>query len=389
MKYQHIIAGLAWLCMAVAAAGVSAEEKAGSGSMRIFIGTYTRGESKGIYTSVLNLKTGELSAPQLAAETVNPSFLALNPKGDRLYSVSEVAAFDGKKTGGVAAFTVDAAAGKLTLINTQPSGGKGPCHVQVDATGKAVLVANYGEGSIASLPINGKGGLDEAVSVIQHEGSSINPSRQKGPHAHCINLDPANKFAAVADLGLDKVLVYAFDPATGKLKAAEKPFATVKPGGGPRHVAFTGDAKFIYVLNEIASTITAFTYDAESGGMSELKTYSTLPEKFDGRNSTAEIFVHPSGKYLYASNRGHNSIAAYAIDTKTGDLTSLGNTPTGGEVPRNFNIDPTGKFLLAANQQSHDIFVFRINKKNGKLKPTGAKIEVPSPVCIEFLPLKP
>ena len=354
---------------------------------RVYIGTYTRGESKGIYLCRLDMKSGELSTPVLAGETANPSFLAIHPSGEYLYAVGELGQFGGKRSGAVSAFRVDRQTGTLDLLNQQPSGGAGACHLVVAGTGKNVLVANYGGGSIAVLPIRDDGRLKEATAFVQHEGSSVNPRRQRGPHAHSINVDPANRFVFVADLGLDKVLVYRLDATKGTLAPNDPAWASVKPGAGPRHFAFHPSGRSAYVINELQSTVTAFAYDAQQGILSEQQTISTLPSGFTENNSTAEVQVHPSGKFLYGSNRGHDSIAVFSIDAATGRLTPVEHESTQGKTPRNFGIDPTGTFLLAANQNSHTIVVFRIDQVTGALTPTGRKVEVPSPVCVKMIQL--
>jgi 6-phosphogluconolactonase len=351
-----------------------AAERAEATKFRVYVGTYTGAKSKGVYLCELDTTSGKLTSKGLAGEATHPSFLAVHPNRKFLYAVGEVANVDGKKGGGVSAFAIDPASGKLMLLNQQSSVGAGPCHLVVDKEGKNVLVANYGGGSVAALPIDADGKLRAASSFIQHKGSSVNKSRQEGPHGHSINLDAANRFAFAADLGLDQVLVYRFDPATGKLTPNDPPFATVAPGSGPRHFAFHPNGKFAYVINEMLLTATAFAYDAERG--------------VKPGYSTAEVVVHPSGKFLYGSNRGHNSIAMFKIDPETGQLTFLGTAPTQGKTPRNFNIDPTGQFLLAANQDTDTIVVFRIDQATGKLTPTGERVEVPSPVCVRFVPVE-
>jgi len=351
----------------------------------VYIGTYTGPKSKGIYVYRLDLGSGVLTPLGLAAEVESPSFLAVHPNHRFLYAVSETGAFAGKKSGAVSAFDIHGD-GKLTLLNQQPSGGKGPCHLVVDKTGKDVLVANYDGGSVSVVPIQGDGKLAEPTAFIQHKGSSVNKERQAGPHAHSINVDAANRFAFVADLGLDKVLIYRFDPVKGTLIANEPPSVSVKPGSGPRHFAFHPGGHYAYVINEIDSTVTAFSYDAGRGALKELQTISTIPENFKGENSTAEVQVHPSGKFLYGSNRGHDSIAIFAIDPAKGTLRLVGHQSTQGKTPRNFGIDPTGRFLLAANQDSGSVVVFRIDLQSGGLGATGQVVEVPSPVCVKFLP---
>lgn len=356
---------------------------------RVYIGTYTGPASRGIYQSMFDLATGQLHPPQLAAEIVSPSFVAIHPSQKYLFAVSEIAEFDGKKTGAVTAFSIDEATGALRVLNQQASEGMHPCHLIVDAAGKNVLVANYTSGSVAVLPIDpGSGRISKASSVIQHMGSSVNKQRQEGPHAHSINLDAANRFAFAADLGLDKVLIYKFDAAAGSLQPNDPAAGTVAPGSGPRHFAFHPTGKYAYVNNELTSGLTAFAYDAATGALKELQTLSTLPAGFTGDNSTAETVVHPSGETVYVSNRGHDSIAVFQIDPATGKLTGKGHTPTGGKTPRNFAVEPTGQFLLAANQSTNDVIVFKIDPKTGDLTPTGLRIEVGSPVCLRFLPLK-
>jgi 6-phosphogluconolactonase len=352
-------------------------------TIRVYIGTYTGPNSKGIYLADFDTESGKLSNARVAAEVANPSFLAIHPNRKFLYAVSEVS--DGKTTtGAVVALSINPEDGTLKILNHQSSEGAGPCHLVVDKTGKAVLVANYGGGSIASLPLNDDGTLNKAASAIQHTGSSKDQNRQKEPHAHSINLDPSNRFALVADLGLDKVLVYKFDAATGKLEANDPPFATVEPGSGPRHLAFNPTGQIAYVINEMASTITAFRFDADKGELKSKETVSTLPkEGFKGEQSTAEVVVHRSGKFAFGSNRGHNSIASYVIQAN-GDLVLTHHQGKNIKTPRNFAIDPTGKFLLVCNQDSNSIVVFRIDQNDGELTPVGEPFAVPMPVCIRF-----
>ena len=365
----------------------AAESSSKAGALLVYFGTYTGAKSKGIYVARLDVATGKLSTPELAAETKNPSFLAIHPGHRFLYAVGEVADFGGKRAGAVSALAIEPQTGKLTLLNQQSSGGDGPCHLVVDKAGKNVLVANYGGGRIEALPIQPDGRLSEASTFIQHHGSSVNAQRQKEPHAHSINLDAANRFAVTADLGLDKVFVYKFDSTKGTLVPNDPPSTSVKPGSGPRHFAFHPSGRYAYVINEILCTVTAFDYDAEHGTLKEIQTIPTLPGEVKQGYSTAEVQVHSSGKFLYGSNRGHDTIVVYGIDEKTGKLTYVENEPTLGKVPRNFGIDPTGQFLLAANQNSDTVAVFRIDPKTGALTATGQIIEVPAPVCVRFLQL--
>ena len=355
--------------------------------MLVYFGTYTGAKSKGIYVSRLDSATGALTAPELAAETPSPSFLALRPRADFLYAVNEVNTFGGKATGSVSAFAIDRASGTLTALNQESSAGAGPAHLVVDKAGRNVLVANYGGGSVAVLPIGADGKLKPASAFIQHSGSSVDPQRQKEPHAHAVQLDPDNRFAYVADLGLDKLLIYRFDAAKGSLAANEPPFASVKPGAGARHVAIEAGGRFAYVINEMNCTVTAFSRDPKGGGLSELQTISTLPpgETVQRGYSTAELALHPSGKFLYGSNRGHDSIVVYTVDEKSGRLTYVENQPTQGRTPRGFGIDPSGTYLLAANQQSDSVVVFRIDSKTGRLTATGHTIEVGAPVDVKFV----
>jgi len=349
-------------------------------TLPVYFGTYTGGDSsKGIYRSSLDLDTGKLSEPVLAAEAKNPSFLEIHPNGKFLYAVSESGG-----AGSVSAYAI-ADNGNLTFLNQQPSSGSGPCHVSIDHTGKNVLVANYGSGSASVIPIKPDGKLAKPPGFVQHEGSSVNPNRQKGPHAHSINVSPDDRFAFVADLGIDKVMIYKVDVEKGTIVANDPAFAKLKPGAGPRHFAFAPNGKYAYVINELHCTVTAFAYEPTSGALTEIQTIPTLPEAFDGSNSCAEVRVHPSGRFLYGSNRGHDSIAVYRINRRKGTLTLVEHETAGIKTPRNFNIDPTGKFCLVANQGSDSVVVFRIDRKTGTLEPTGNKISVGRPVCVRFL----
>lgn len=355
-------------------------------SLRVYLGTYTGQERGGIYVCEFDLASGKLTEPRVAAELVNPSFLAVHPSRKFLYAVGEIEDFGGGKAGGVSALAIDPATGALKLLNQQSSKGAGPCHLVVDDAGKNVLVANYGGGSVACLPLEADGKLRPASAFVQHEGSSVNPQRQQGPHAHSINLDAANRFAVAADLGLDKLLVYRFDAAQGRLTSHDPPSVSVPPGGGPRHFAFHPSGKWAYTNNEITSTVSALSYEAAAGKFAVLQTISTLPEETPG-NSTAEIRVHPSGRFVYVSNRGHDSVAIFAVDAATGQLTARGHQSTQGKVPRNFNLTPDGRWLLAANQDSANVAVLRVDGQTGALEPTGVQIAVPRCVCVRFVEL--
>jgi 6-phosphogluconolactonase len=352
-----------------------------AGNFLVYFGTYTGAKSKGIYVSHFDSSSGKLSAPELAAETADPSFLAVSPNHQFLFAVNETA----NVAGSVTAFKLDVKTGKLEFLNQQPSGGFNACHLIVDPDNRFVIAANYGSGTVEVLPIQTNGFLGMPVTVVQHHGSSVNQARQSGPHAHCIAMDARNR-VYVCDLGLDKVMIYHLDENSGQLTTNEVPFAELKPGSGPRHISFHPDGKFAYVVSEMGSTLTAFTYDPENGALKEIQSVSTLPENFHGNSACAEVAIHPSGKFIYASNRGHDSIAVFAIDEKTGRLTPVEHQPTLGKTPRGFAIDPTGQFLIAANQDSDNVTVFRINTENGKLTATGQNFQVGKPVCVIFAP---
>jgi 6-phosphogluconolactonase len=355
----------------------------------VYIGTYTGDkptDSKGIYRFDLDPATGKHTGRTLAAKVKSPSFLAIHPNHRFLYAVNESGEFKGQKSGAVSAFAIDPKTGDLTLLNQQPSGGEGPCHLVVDRQGKHVLAANYTGGSASVLPIGSDGKLGKATAFVQHKGSSVNKDRQEKPHAHSINLDPTNHFAFVADLGLDKVLIYRYDAGKGTLKANDPPAVDIAPGSGPRHFAFHPSGKYAYAINELKNTVTAFQYDPERGVLKTMQTVPTLPEGFKKDSWTAEVQVHPSGKFLYGSNRGHNSIAVFALDPKTGKLTPKGQQAAGIKTPRNFGMDPSGTWMLVGNQDSNSIVVFRIDSKTGKLTPTENGAKVPMPVCVKMMP---
>ncbi|MBL8215016.1 MAG: lactonase family protein [Bryobacterales bacterium] len=353
---------------------------------RVYFGTYTRNGSKGIYTATLDTASGKLSEPELAAEIPSPSFVTLHPNGKFLYAVSEMGGAPTKPTGTVTAFSLDAASGKLNKLNTVSTKGEAPCHLNVDKTGRALVLVNYSSGSTACMPVRADGSLGEAASFIEHKGSSVNQQRQRSPHAHSANISFNNRFVVVADLGTDQVLVYKLDPATATLTPNDPPFVKVKPGGGPRHFTFHPKGKYGYVINEMGSAVTAFTWDANKGVFNEIQHISTLPDGFKGVNNCAEVVAHPNGKFLYGSNRGHNSLAVFKIDGQ-GKLTAAGHVPTGGEIPRNFAIAPGGKWLLAANQNTNNVVVFAVDPNSGNLTPTGQQVKVGAPVCIRYLAL--
>jgi 6-phosphogluconolactonase len=353
----------------------------------MYVGTYTRAPSKGIYAYRFQGATGEitpLGTGGLAVETENPSFLAVHPNGRFLYTVNEVSRYEGRDAGSVTAFAIDRATGTLAPLNHVSSRGGGPCHLSIDRSGQWLFAANYGGGSVAAFPLHDDGTLGEASAFFQHAGSSVNKARQSGPHAHGAVVSPDNRFVLVPDLGLDRVFTYRLDPAAGGLAPGTPQFAAIAPGSGPRHVAFRPDGKFVYVLKEMLSAVVAFGYDAGRGTLAELQTLSTLPEGFSAESSGAEIATHPNGKFLYASNRGHDSIAIFRIDAAKGTLTSVDRVSTQGKTPRSFAIDPSGRFLIAANQSSGTLVIFRIDPATGGLTPTGRVVEVPSPVSVVF-----
>jgi 6-phosphogluconolactonase len=370
------------------AAIFSAVEASATDQYFAYIGTYTEegSASKGIYVYRFDAQSGKMTSLGLAAQSVNPSFLAIHPNQKFVYAVNEVGNYQGKKSGGVSAFAIDRTTGKLKFLNEVASGGADPCYITVDQTGKYVLVANYTGGSIASFPILEDGRLGQASAFIQHEGHGTNPKRQEGPHAHSIDLSPDNRFAIVDDLGLDETLIYKFSETNGSLTLNQPPFVKADRGAGPRHFTFSPNGEFGYVLDEMGSKIAAFGYN--NGTLSPLQTISSLPKDFSGENEAAEIEVAPSGKFLYASNRGHDSIAVFAIDPANGTLTLIEYAKTQGSSPRNFAIDPTGALLLAANEKSDDIVVFRIDQQTGRLKPTGTTLDIAQPVCIKFVPVE-
>ena len=375
----------------------SADKPAANRKYIVFVGTYTtKTESKGIYRYEFDADTGKLTTNGIAAETRDPSWVVAHPSGKYLYAANEAG-----KASTVSAFAVDAKSGKLTLLNQIPSLGEDPCYLSFDKGGKYLLVANYSSGTIAIFPILADGRLGEHTALVEDHGvTGPNKERQEAPHAHWIETTAHNHFVYVADLGLDRVLIYKFDATKGSLTPGEPltskadpdkgappdPFsATLNAGAGPRHVAFGPDGKVMYVLGELQSTVTVFANDAQETYRS-VQQISTLPKEFAGRNDAAEIAVHPSGKFLYTSNRGHDSIAIFAIDPAKGTLTIVAHVLTGGKEPRHFAIDPGGKYLLAENQLSNNIVVFRIGAATGGLTPTGQVVEVPSPVDLVFLP---
>jgi 6-phosphogluconolactonase len=353
----------------------------------VYIGTYNGPKSQGIYVYRLSTATGKLTPLGLAAASDKPAFLAIHPNHHYLYAVNEIEHYDGKQSGSVSAFSIDRTTGKLSLLNIVASGDPGPCHLSVDHTGKYLVVANYGVGSVASFPILPDGRLGKVVSFLPHTGHSVDPKRQEAPHAHSIYVSPDNRFVVSADLGTDQVYVYRFDANTGTLTPNNPPSAAVPLGTGPRHFAFNPNNKFAYAIEEMGSSLTAFSYDAAHGVLTPIETIKTTPKDYKGYNDCAELFMDPKGRFLYGSNRGHDSITVFAIDPAKGTPTPVQYVPTGGKTPRGFGIDPTGSYLIAGNQDSDSLVVFRIDAKTGHLTPTGQKEEVGSPICVVFDPM--
>jgi len=363
----------------------------------VSIGTYTEaaqnGKAEGIYRCRMDPASGALTREQTVPGVANPSFLAFDPQRRTLFAALETGTHDGTPGGGVSAFAVEPGTGALIFLNAQPTHGTFPCHLVVDPSGKYVLSANYGSGNVSVHPIEPDGWLGAATDVVQNVGSGPNAARQEHAHAHMVTFDPAGKFLLVVDLGIDKILVFTLDTATGKMVphdigapngGAMQAHAQAEPGAGPRHLAFHPNGRFVYVVNELNSTMTALAYDAAGGKFQTLQSLSTLPADFTGANSCAEIAVHPSGRFVYGSNRGHDTVAIFAIDPTTGELRAVGHEPTGGKNPRSFAIDPTGAFLLAANQGTDTVVTFRIDPDTGTLAPTGGIARIPTPVCVLF-----
>ena len=347
----------------------------------VYFGGYTGGKTggKGVMVASLDAKTGQLTKPELAVEVGSPSFLAVAPSGKTLYAVGEGGG--GKDGGPVYAFRIDPATGLLTKLNQLGSGGSGPCHIATDAAGKFAVVSNYGSGSMAVFSLNDDGSLKTRTAFVQHAGKSKNKGNQEGPHAHCGAFDPTGEFVLVADLGIDKVLIYKLDRATGAVTPHTTPFVTMPPGAGPRHFEIDPSGKRLFVCGEIDSTVNAVTLDLAGDKTAVTQSLSTLPQPTPG-NSTAECRIHPSGKFVYVSNRGHNSIAAFKNDG--GKLTAIGHATEGIKVPRNFNIEPGGKWMLVASQAGDNVSVFSIGD-DGVPKPTGVTVATPAPVCVKFL----
>lgn len=355
-----------------------------SGERLIYVGTYTSAGSRGIHLLRFNPETGGLVNAGLVAESVNPSYLALAPGGSRLYAVNEVATLDGQPGGGLTAFAISPSTGQLRRLNQVSSGGAAPCYVTVDPAGKHVLAANYSGGNLIVVPVSADGTLGVASDRVQHTGTGGNPQRQSGPRAHCVVFTPDRRHVAAVDLGIDKVIIYRWDPGTGRLVPHPRGEFRTRPGAGPRHIEFHPNGRFAAVINELDSTLLSCSWDGVKGELKEVQAVTTLPTGFAATNYCADLHFHPGGRFVYGSNRGHDSLAIWRFDPQTGQLTLVGHESTGGRNPRNFVIDPSGRWLLVANQGSDSIIVFRIDPLTGKLSRTGEPVTISMPVCLKF-----
>lgn len=360
---------------------VEAADQPAPGTVLVYVGTYTGKKSQGIYVSHLNPTTGGMTAPVLAGEMTNPSWITIHPSGKFLFAAGE----GGQPNGGAVGGFAIGSDGKLSAINKQPPNGSGPCHLAIDATGKTILAANYGDGSVASLAIATDGSLSASAWVDKHPALS---EKQK-PHAHSVDFSPGNRFALSCDAGIDRIYVYRFDANTGTLMANDPPFALTTPETHPRHLAFTPDGQFCYDIDERSMSVTAFRFDQKNGVLTHLQSIPSLPAGYDGKGqSTAELIMHPSGRFLYGTNRGHDSIVTYSVHPQNGQLTLVGHTSTEGKTPRGFGVDPTGQWAFAGNQGSDTIVQFKINQTTGALTPTGTTFDLGAPVCFQFLQVK-
>jgi 6-phosphogluconolactonase len=370
------------VALAILAAAVTTLRSAATGAL-VYVGTYTGDTSRGIYAFRFDAASGRLTSIGLVARTNSPSFLAVSPNRKFLYAVNEISSFEGERSGSVSSFSIDAQSGKLTALNSKSSKGDGPCHLAVDGTGRFLAVANYGGGNFSLLPIAADGRLGDSIAILANGGSGPDKERQQGPHAHAVVFDARNRYLLGADLGLDRVFIYKFDPSTGAIRANDPSSVQLAPGAGPRHVAFHPTLPLAFAINELSSTITSLSWDPATGRLAAAGSVSSLPAGYTGTNDTAEIAVHPSGRFLYGSNRGHDSIAVFGIGP-TGTLTLIEHESTRGQTPRNFAIDPSGKWLIAANQKSNTLAVFSIDQNTGALTPTGPLAQVGTPVCVLF-----
>lgn len=354
--------------------------------LSFYAGTYTDAGGKGIYRYHAGGEDGGAVLKPVGTDIKNPSFITFDRHRRFLYAVCETDEYDGRATGGVYAYAVDPITGSLQLINHRSSGGAGPCHLSLDHTDRFLFVANYTGGSVAAFPLRDDGGIAPESDFVQHHGSGPVKDRQQSAHAHCVGLDLSNRYVMVADLGMDRVMIYSFDSTRGTLVPAAQPFLLLPPGSGPRHFVFHPDGDKMYIIAELNSTVTAAAYDREKGVLRIIGSQSTLPAGYSGENAGAEVCVAPSGRFVYCSNRGHNSIAVFAVHPDTGALDLVQHQSTGVHWPRNFAIDPSGQYLLVANQRSDSVVLFLIDEKEGTLSPGDLSIEIPSPVCVQIVP---
>lgn len=383
MAIRHVASGPVLWSANLTGNGARNEAVSVNDERFLFVGTYTDLGAEGIYTCRLNLATGAVACLDVQPGIENPTFVAIDPSGEHLYAASEQVSGDGEVT----AYAIDGNGG-LTVLNSAHTGGAGPCHVQVDQTDSYVVVANYFGGSVCLLPIEPDGSLGTRTDFVQHHGSSVNPERQEKAHAHCVMIDRANTLVYVCDLGMDAIVVYRIDHETGRLIEQSDLAVRAEPGDGPRHFTFSPDSAHAYAVNELGSSVSVYEYEAATGALTVKQRISTLPAAWSGDSTCADIHASPDGRFVYASNRGHNSIAAFAVETGTGRLRPLGHTPTRGEIPRNFLITPDGRYLLAANQNSDTIVTFRVDVDSGGLEFTGHEAAVPAPVCLKLAPLR-
>ncbi len=352
--------------------------------IRFGTGQLLEGKGKGIYSFRFDPQTATLAPHGLTEGVRNASYLCFDAGRKYLYCVNEMKEWNGQFGGGLSAYSIDQQTGALTFLNARPSRGTDPCHIIVDKSGKYVFVANFASGSFIGYRLEADGSLGGECAFVQHEGSSIDPARQTGPHAHAVEFDRQGRFLYVPDLGMDKVMVYELNREDGSVTPATQPFVSTRPGAGPRQVVMHPGGRFAYLINELDSTMTAFAYDSATGGLTELQTLSTLPEGWTGKTSCAEVQITPDGKFLYGSNRGHNSLAIYAVAADTGLLTLVGHESTRGEIPRNFEVSPDGRFVIAANQDTGNLVVFRLDPATGQLAASGSEVDAGTPICVRF-----
>ncbi|MGD0965483.1 MAG: lactonase family protein [Candidatus Acidiferrales bacterium] len=365
--------------------GVGANAAPRGNSYFVYVGTYTHHASKGIYLYRFSPSTGEVRPLGLAAETASPAWLIVHPSHRFLYAANEYGG-QGEAGNTITAYASNAQTGRLTFLNKVSSKGVGPCHLAIDKTGAILVAANFGSGSVAAFPIHRDGTLGEASGFDQHHGSSVDPLRQAGPHAHCVVISPDNRFVLAADIGLDRIFVYRLNVARGSLEPSNTPFVALHPGWGPRHLAFHPNGKVLYLISEMGSKLTTFDYDTAEGTLKEIQTISTLPEGFSGKSTAAEIQADRAGRFVYDSNRGDDSVGVFAIDGNNGRLSPVQFISTEGKTPRSFALDPTGEYLFAANQNSASIVLFRVDPATGRLTPAGTVLkDAPEPSSVVFV----